>query len=178
MRVHLKRYYGHGTLHFITFSCYRRQPKLTAAAAKGCFLTILEQVRRKYDFVVVGYVVMPEHVHLLISEPEIGDPSLVMQVLKQRTSRQLSHDEPRFWQLRFHDFNVVSEKKRSEKLVYMHSNPVKRGLVASPEQWPWSSYRHYAMKERGVVTVNEGWKAVKAIVRRAMGFGGDRKFVV
>jgi putative transposase len=73
MRVHPKRYYGDGTLHFITFSCYHREPKLTSSIAKDCFLTTLEQMRRKYDFVVVGYVVMPEHVHLLISEPEVGD---------------------------------------------------------------------------------------------------------
>jgi hypothetical protein len=65
----LKRYYGAGDLHFITCSCYRRQPLLGTTRRRDLFLTVLEQVRKRYEFVVVGYVVMPEHIHLLISEP-------------------------------------------------------------------------------------------------------------
>jgi putative transposase len=52
---------------------------------------------------------------------------------------------------------VWSEKKRVEKLNYMHCNPVKRALVESPEQWRWSSYRHYFLGEAGPVQVNAGW---------------------
>jgi Transposase IS200 like len=66
----LHRYYGAGDLHFITCSCYRRQLLLGTARRRDLFLTVLEQVRRRYQFVVVGYVVMPEHFHLLISEPQ------------------------------------------------------------------------------------------------------------
>jgi len=161
MRRHLKRYYGNRDLHFITFSCYRRLPLLNSRAARDRFLTVLEQVRRKYDFVIVGCVVMPEHVHLLMSEPEAGDPSLAMQVLKQRTSRGIAHSEPQFWQLRFYDFNVWSARKRIEKLKYMHRNPVTRGLVAAPEDWRWSSYRWYALGEEGPVAVNEGWHEIR-----------------
>ena len=116
---------------------------------------------------------MPEHVHLLISEPERGDPSKVIQAIKQGFARRLlarmRHAQPspqltlwnepmgrgRVWQPRFYDFVVFSEKKRVEKLRYMHRNPVKRGLVLKPEQWSWSSYRHYAFEERGPVVVNE-----------------------
>src|SRR5438132_8284280 len=82
----LHRYYGSGYLHFITSSCYQRRPRRT------WFLEILEQVRRRYTFVVVGYVVMLEHFHLLISEPERGNPSTVMQVLKQRFARKVLRD--------------------------------------------------------------------------------------
>jgi putative transposase len=62
-----------------------------------------------------------------------------------------------FWQARFYDFNVWSAKKRVEKLRYMHRNPVKRGLVESPERWRWSSYRFYLLNEPGRVQVNVGW---------------------
>ena len=61
-----------------------------------------------------------------------------------------------FWQTRFYDFDVWTEKKRVEKLRYMHRNPVTRGLAA-PEDWRWSSYRHYLLDESGAVRVNEGW---------------------
>ena len=173
----LDRYYGANNLHFITFSCYRRRPGLRSARSRDRFLAILEQTRQRYRFVVVGYVVMPEHIHLLLSEPEIGNPSKVMQVLKQRTARALlpkrRPSDPRqanlfgeapsrapFWQARFYDFNVWTTKKRVEKLKYMHRNPVKRGLVAAPEEWRWSSYRFYLLNEPGTVRVNEGWEEI------------------
>ena len=82
----LVRIYGHGDWHFITCSCYRRLPFLSSPRRRDLFLKILEETRRKYQFVVAGYVVMPEHVHLLITEPKIKNPSVVMQVLKQRVS--------------------------------------------------------------------------------------------
>ncbi len=169
----LHRTYGAHHLHFITCSCYRRLPFLSRARSRDCFLSILEQVRSRYRFVVVGYVVMPEHIHLLITEPEMGSPSTVMQVLKQRTAHallagqkrrnprqsELFGDQPRraFWQARFYDFNAWSEKKRVEKLRYMHRNPANRGLVQAPEHWRWSSYRHYFFGEAGPVRVNAGW---------------------
>jgi putative transposase len=62
------------------------------------------------------------------------------------------------WQRRFYDFNLWSERKRIEKLRYMHRNPVKRGLVLEPEQWRWSSYRDYAYGEVGAVQINQ-WGA-------------------
>lgn len=173
----LHRTYGADHLHFVTCSCYRRLPFLRSARSRDRFLSILEQTRARYRFVVVGYVVMPEHFHLLITEPARGTPSTVMQVLKQRTARallpkrkqrnprqrSLFGDEPQrraFWQARFYDFNVWTTKKQVEKLRYMHRNPVKRGLVASPEQWRWSSYRFYLLGEAGAVRVNEGWSEI------------------
>ncbi|MBZ5682708.1 MAG: transposase [Acidobacteriia bacterium] len=89
MPAGLHRTYGAHHLHFITCSCYRRLPFFHPARARDRFLSILEQTRQRYRFVVVGYVVMPEHVHLLLTEPEVGCPSTVMQVLKQRTARTL-----------------------------------------------------------------------------------------
>ena len=68
----LRRYYGAGYLHFITTSCYQRCPLLSSRRNRDLFLQVLEQVRKRYHFVVVGYVVMPEHIHLLFSEPEAG----------------------------------------------------------------------------------------------------------
>jgi putative transposase len=85
----LKCYYGHEYLHFLTCSCYHRQPGLATAHRRDLFLQILEEVRQGYGFVVVGYVAMPDHIHLLISEPEWGTQSTVMQVLKQRYTRRV-----------------------------------------------------------------------------------------
>jgi putative transposase len=175
-----KRYYGAGDLHFITCSCYRRQPWLGKPRRRSQFLTVLEEVRRRYQFVVVGYVVMPEHIHLLIGEPQEKNPSTVMQALKLGFARRVlaeakrkrnpaqstlfEHTPQHIWQKRFYDFNVWTERKRIEKLRYMHRNPVQRGLAASPELWHWSSFRAYALGEAGPVKVND-WEVLKMKIR-------------
>src|SRR5262245_19917046 len=89
MKHKLQRYYGRKDLHFITFSCYQRRPLLGSAHARNLFVKILGEVRERFRFWLIGYVVMPEHVHLLVSEPARGTPSKVMQILKQRVSRAL-----------------------------------------------------------------------------------------
>jgi len=169
----LKRHYGRGDLHFITFSCYERRSLLGTVRARNLFVKVLKEMRDRYGFLLVGYVLMPEHVHLLMSEPKKGTPSKVVQVLKQRVSRamrgrkrrgsraQLSLKFPdhvgelrRFWQKRFYDFNVWSSEKKKEKLNYMHANPVQRKLVQHPKDWPWSSWSFYASGDCALVTID------------------------
>ena len=148
-------------LHFVTFSCYRRQPLLATARAKRLFEVALEQARRQYGFYVTGYVVMPEHVHLLVSEPERGTLARALQAVKQSVARRLIAGRAHFWQARYYDFNVWTKRKRIEKLRYMHRNPVKRGLVDKPEDWPWSSFRHYLTGEEGAVEIESEWTGRK-----------------
>jgi len=69
--------------------------------------------------------------------------------------------EQRLWQARFYDFNVWTEKKRIEKLRYIHRNPVKRGLVQNPQDWRWSSFRHYVSGVDSVVEIESQWTARK-----------------
>ena len=173
MPRNLKRHYGQGDLHFVTFRCHRRRPLLGTARARDCFVKTLDEVRRRHEFGLIGHVVMPEHVHLLMSEARKGTPSKVVQLLKQRVSRamrgkkrcnspaRLSLKFPnemgglkRFWQKRFYDFNVWSEKKLKEKLEYMHANPVQRRLVEHPKDWPWSSWGFYASGGCGFVKMD------------------------
>ena len=61
---------------------------------------------------------------------------------------------PAFWQRRFYDFNVWSEKKVKEKLDYMHRNPVERKLVLHPKDWAWSSWSHYEKGETGLIRID------------------------
>jgi putative transposase len=151
----LKRYYGRNHLHFVTFSCYGRLPLLSSPRSRNLLVETLAKIRDRYEFALVGYVVMPEHVHLLIGEPERGTPSTVLQVLKERASRLISdHSSPQFWQSRFYDFNVWSAKKKMEKLLYMHLNPVKRGLVTHPADWAWSSFGFYRDRSTGLVPID------------------------
>ncbi len=105
---------------------------------------------------VIGYVVMPEHVHLLLSEPAQRLLAAGLQALKLSVVRR-ARQRP-FWQARYYDFNVFTEVKRIEKLYYMHWNPVKRGLVDKPEDWRWSSCRYYQTGEQGRVKIECSWR--------------------
>ena len=156
------RYQHQGCLHFITFSCFRRMQLLDTVRARETFEEDLERVRRWYGVYVIGYVVMPEHVHLLVSEPERKDLSVALQMLKQITSRKLrTPGLPRFWQVRYYDFPVWTEKKSVEKLRYIHRNPVKRGLVLQPQDWKWSSFVHHATGIEGTVEIESRWTAAR-----------------
>jgi len=166
----LVRYQQCGCFHFLTFSCYRRLPYLGTAAARSLFERSLEAIRIRYGFVVCGYVAMPEHVHLLISEPKVALLSTAIQAVKLSVSVQ-SKERP-FWLPRYYDFNVHSEEKRIEKLRYMHRNPVKRGWVEKPEEWAWSSFRHYATGEVGTVEIESFWTAAR---REALGIPRSQK---
>jgi putative transposase len=141
MPVGLKRIQDRGDLHFVTFSCYDRRPYLAVSTAKEAFEFSLERMRRNYGFKIVGYVVMPEHVHLLLSEPPDGTLAQSLQALKISTAKRRT--EKPFWQRRYYDFNVYTTVKITEKLGYMHRNPVVRGLVDEPEEWKWSSHKFY-----------------------------------
>ena len=166
MPRNLVRYQKTGQFHFLTFSCYRRLPFLSAHGAYAVFEHELERARQRYDFVVAGYVLMPEHVHLLVSEPRVGSLATALQVLKQLTSKKLKRaGQAQFWQRRYYDFNVSN--KTTEKLRYMHRNPVKRGLVERPEDWPWSSFRHYALGEIGTVEIESEWTARRRELARS-----------
>ncbi len=157
MTAGLHRYQQCGDLHFLTFSCYQRRPFFRDAAACALFENALEDVRRRYRVAVFGYVIMPEHVHLLLNEPGFRQLDRAIQAMKISVSRR--RPERPFWQSRYYDFNVYSARKTTEKLRYLHRNPVARGLVGKPEDWPWSSFRHYASGAEGVVKIESFWTA-------------------
>ena len=176
MTRRLRRSYGSGYLHFITSSCYRRSPLLGTSRRRNLFLKILEQTRVRYGFAVIGYVVMPEHTHLLIGECDHATPATIMQVLKQRFARRVLGDQRRcknslqgslwqeaqdsrhVWQRRYYDFVVRTEDKGGEAQIHSSQSSEAR-VVLEPDQWAWSSFRWYARGERGLVLVNEQRRA-------------------
>jgi Transposase IS200 like len=101
---------------------------------------------------------MPEHVHLLASEPDHGTLADAMRDLKLSFSKRVPRQrQGSFWQKRYYDRNVRNEREFGVKLRYIHRNPVKRGLAREPGDWEWSSFRHYALREKGVVEIESEW---------------------
>jgi REP-associated tyrosine transposase len=176
-----RHYDGGSHLHFITASTYRRAKLFDSLRFRRHFIRALAELRAEFAFKIVGYVLMPEHFHLLIGPSPSANPSRLVQSLKERTAKFLLanlqarrehpwcarmlaavtlppsvrlHGPHRVWQRRFYDLNVWSEQKRLEKLNYMHGNPVKRGLASSPDQWPWSSFRFYHLEDASVLAMD------------------------
>jgi putative transposase len=161
----LQHYYGLNHLHYLTRSTYRRARLFDCERFRNQWVLALGDLRRELAFKIIGYVLMPEHFHALIWPTERANPSQIMQKLEDRTAlfilknlkENLSypwcrkmlarvtlpptvhhHAHFRVWQRKGYDMNIWTPKKRDEKLNYMHNNPVNRGLVKEPGDWPWS----------------------------------------
>ena len=185
----LTRFHHSGQSHFVTFCCYHRRRLLITDENRKTFELALERVRRSFRLQVYGYVIMPEHVHLLLSEPEKDTLAEALKSLKQGVSRRLiakiggpllraggpcpgaggplkpafglSGISNHFWQKRYYDFNIRDYRQFVEKLRYIHRNPVNAGLCERPEDWEWSSFRHYATGCEGRVEIESEWTARK-----------------
>ena len=160
----LWRFQESGQSHFVTFSCYRRQPFFLRAETYDLFVLCLEDMRRRFEMCIYGYVVMPEHVHLLLSEPprtRLADAIhyLKLSFAKRLRSQRSQEKSGGFWQKRYYDRNVRGYREFVVKLRYLHRNPLKRGLVSNLGDWKWSSYRHYAFREIGSVEIESEWTA-------------------
>lgn len=188
MPSRLKRFQNTGQTHFVTFSCYHHRPLFPTGASRELFEWMLERIRRICRLRVYAYVVMPDHIHLLVSEPERESLAVALKRLKQGVSRRLINSTgggplkpavgaeggplkpdvglsgekaAHFWQKRYYDFNVRNHEQFVEKLHYIHQNPVKAGLCEHPEDWEWSSFRHYATGFEGRVEIESEWTARK-----------------
>ena len=165
MPLGLKRHQSSKQSHFVTFTCYRRLRHLENAAMRDIVVAALERARQSYRLRVYGFAIMPEHVHLLVSEPERGLLANAIQSMKiasakQSAARRVLNDEHSpLWQKRYYDRNICDYQEFVEKLRYIHRNPVRRGLVEKPEDWKWSSFRHYVTGEDCGVEIESGWTA-------------------
>ena len=129
------------------------------------FIRALERARIRFGFRVYGFVLMPEHVHLLMSEPGRGTVASAVQSIKLSSSLRTVADRAQgtlhspLWQKRYYDRNIRDYDEFVEKLRYLHRNPVKRALVERAEDWPWSSFWHYALREDCGVEIESEWTA-------------------
>jgi putative transposase len=145
--------------HFITFTVDRRRRLLDHDRPKRMLLGVLNGELSASAARCIGYVVMPDHAHVLVWFPKIGELSRFMHGLKRKSSFHIRNwyreeaanyfrgfgEGDRFWLPKYHAFEIYSRTKLEEKLNYMHENPVRAGLVERAVDWPWSSARWYAI---------------------------------
>lgn len=150
---------------FITFSCYRRRRLLDHELIRDALVEILSEKIQHDKGICSGYVIMPNHVHMIVWFEDASRLPKFMQRFKQSSSillkkrllglvpnyaKTFAKNDP-FWQPKYYAFNLYSLKKAEEKLNYMHKNPVKAGLVERAIDWQWSSARHYELNETSLV---------------------------
>jgi REP element-mobilizing transposase RayT len=150
--------YGKGHLHLITCTCFQKLPKLGEEKHRDVFVRLMEELRVKFRFAIVGYVVMPDHFRLLMREPEIDTAANAVETLQARYRRRYNNSarsDEQVWENRFSDTHIVGAEAVAATLASMHAEPVKAGLALNPEEWEWSSARAYAGLPEGVVTVEQ-----------------------
>ncbi len=147
---------GRGELHWLTSASFRHQPKLEVEKHRDLLSQLLEELRARFRFEIVGYVVMPSAFQVLMSEPERESAESILLTLRQRFQRRYNvsvrSDEPA-WEKNISDTHVVSADHIVGCLDGMHQAPVKAGLAETRTDWAWSSARAYAGLPEGVVTV-------------------------
>jgi len=160
------------TARFVTFCCYRRQQFLNSSPVIQTFLDSLADTRSNYQFRLLGYVIMPEHVHLVIHPPDGTSLGPMIGEIKSKSAGQIiannliqlpdncrivrnGQERWAFWQPRCYDHNCRTEEIVLEKINYCHNNPVRRGLANEPGDWRWSSYNWYIGKRDVPITIDE-----------------------
>ena len=151
------------TARFVTFSCYHNYNLIKSDSVRMIFVKHLDRLRKKDSYKIYGYVIMTNHVHIVIHPSQDILLSKIIGELKSMTAREIidlwqtmgmkifdklkiyknGKERFAFWQKRYYDHNCRTKEKTIEKINYCHNNPVKKGLVEKPSQWRWSSYRWY-----------------------------------
>ena len=170
--MRLKHYDHDGRARFVTFVIHRRIPILTNTAFRRYVVECVDRVRVNFNLRLIGYVIMPEHVHLVVIPPvELLLGPVIGEI--KRTSARLIHKQlanqkiiDKFmverngkrqfvlWQRRCFDHNCRTDETVWKSVAYCHHNPVTRRLVVDPGDWPWSSYRWYQGDENTVLAMD------------------------
>jgi putative transposase len=163
-----RRYYVPNSIIFVTQVTHNRARLLGDPDILALLRSILHQAQERYPFLMLGYVFLPDHLHLLIRPTEDATLSQIMHSFKPNFTKAYKRsqgitDSLRMWQPRFWDHVIRDEIDLERHLDYIHYNPVRHGWVEKPEDWPPSSF--LAWKERGAYPDRWGWDVPEAMSR-------------
>ncbi|MCB9853238.1 MAG: transposase [Phycisphaerales bacterium] len=184
MPTRLRRYDEPGHIHFWTISCYRRLAFFWEDSMKQVVVESLHELQTRRGICLIAYVVMPEHVHIILYPHAKGSDvpipiSKLLHAFKRRVgehgmnrlrtlwrmhgrlwSKPLNdwaigaYGKRVLWTTRGYDFNITRENSLFQKVDYCHKNPVTRGLVATADMWKWSSYRYYDSDDHSMLAMD------------------------
>ena len=160
-----------GEFHFVTFSTYQRRQFLAPERARSIVLEVLRTCLETHAAYCYGFVVMPNHVHAILSVAHEATITSFLHAWKKTSSyrikrfyaqeltkyHELCPENCPIWQAKFYDFNLESDKKFLEKLEYMYANPVAAGLALTILDWTWSSARFHELGEDVGVKITQSY---------------------
>jgi REP element-mobilizing transposase RayT len=177
----LPHFHIEGHIYYVTIVVHNRLPLFTRPSFVIPLYDSLNFYRHKQDFKLLGYVIMPDHVHLILWPFGPATVSDIMRDYKKFTStrlirqaeaeqieawtsaferagRETGRSQNKVWQDSYWDVNIYSERFVRQKLDYLHSNPVRAGLVEKPEDYVYSSYRNYVYGEEWLIEIDREWR--------------------
>jgi putative transposase len=178
--MRLPRFDIRGHIYYITTVVHNRLPLFTRPSFVIPLLDSLNFYRYQRSFRLLGYVIMPDHLHLILWPDGEATVPEIMRDYKKFTSRRIiqqaqlegieawtaafrhagqdtGRSTNKVWQDSYWDTNIYTERFLRQKLNYVHHNPVRASLVASPDDYPYSSYRNYALGEDWLIEIDRGW---------------------
>jgi putative transposase len=179
----MKQHNNDDWVYYITTAIYNRLPILVRPTYVIALIDSLNYYRYKHHFLLPGYVIMPDHIHLLISPHSELDVSAIMRDFKKFTSVRIirqaevegkdewlsafeaagqvtGRSQKKVWQDSFWDKAIYSERFLRQKLNYIHRNPVRAEFVDDPGKFPYSSYRNYVDGDDSLIEIDKGWLGV------------------
>jgi len=176
----LPRFHIQGHIYYITTNVYQNLPLFKHPTFIIPLIDSLNYYRYKYRFKILGYVIMPDHIHLivwpqdqpaisefmrdfkkftavrLIRQAEVENASAILQAFANagEATKRCDH---KIWQDSYWDTNIFTERFLRQKLHYIHRNPVRANLVANPAEYPYSSYRNYALNDESLIAIDRDW---------------------
>ena len=178
--MHLFKSREQNLVHYVTCVTFNRVPVFRSEERCSLFIEALSDTRAKDPFKLIGYVVMPDHIHLLANPIELNITKVVgrlkgrsaMKILKSCRAedkvdvldrlalpRPLSSGQTHaVWLQDFSSIDIWSHKFIRQKLHYIHMNPVRAGLCDHPAKWRWSSYHAYFPHQTGNVPIEVDWR--------------------
>ena len=169
-----------GHVYYITTVVYNRLPIFARPSFVIPLIDSLNFYRYKRTFKLMGYVIMPDHIHLLIWPFGQSPMNDIMRDFKKFTAVRIirqadvearadwltafatagaetNRSDNKVWQDSYWDSNVYSDRYLRQKLNYMHRNPLRASLVEQPEDYPYSSYRNYMMGDDSLIEIDRNW---------------------
>ncbi len=161
-----------GALHFLTGNIARQLPIFEQAACCGAFIDVCCNLKERWPFKLISYVLMPDHIHLIVN-PKDGRIRELAGALKSMSARRLIDEATDFsflrekpdpdgsihqvWQESFKALPLWSDWMIWQKVNYIHNNPVKSGLVRSASEYRWSSFRSFYFGESEPIRIDKDW---------------------
>ena len=178
--MHLFKSKEQNLVHYVTGVTYARVPIFRREEICSLFIEALSETRLKDPFKLIGYVLMPDHFHLLANPIELNISKVVGKLKGRSASKILKYfrasDESEtlgrlklarplasgqshaVWLQDFSSIDIWSHKFIRQELNYIHLNPVRAGLCDHPAKWRWSSYHAYMPHEPGPVPIEIDWR--------------------